>query len=418
MTWQAPLAWLGLITIALPILIHLLGQGRARRLPFPSLQFFGATRPLPTRRTRLHDLLLLAVRVAILVAAVAALAQPLLLTPHRRDAFNTSLARAVVVDTSSSMQRNTAAGERAIDVALRESQPLADSAAAGIVLHTANPAGAIAGAVAWLNRQAGRSELLVVSDFQVGAFDSVDLAAIPPHIGVRLVPVRAPLITPLIARTDVGSGTITAHIALSPERTDVEWTQDPAVLGDVRNDVRLLTGPGEESAATAARDAAATVGVPLPLDSNRRISIVYPDYPERAALLQRAKPLRSIWMTNLVSRIGADSTVTVATDSERLLLFPAVDAGSAASATLIAAVRRALSVAPPISELDPASLPDSTLAAWQRSPVARTTPGPGADSSDGRWLWIVALILLAIESMLRRQTTSNPATEVARDAAS
>ena len=142
MSWQAPWVWLGAVTVALPILIHLLGRGKARRLPFPSLRFFGATRPLPTSRTRLHDLLLLALRVAILVAAVAALAQPLLLTAHRRSGFDSSLARAVIVDTSASMQRKTAAGEKAVDIAVRRAQQLADSASPGIVLATATPSGA------------------------------------------------------------------------------------------------------------------------------------------------------------------------------------------------------------------------------------------------------------------------------------
>ena len=415
MIWQAPWVWLGLITVALPILIHLLGRGKARRLPFPSLQFFGATRPLPTRRTRLHDLLLLAVRVAILVAAVAALAQPLLLTAHRKSAFDASLARAVIVDTSASMQRNTAAGERALDAALRMSQPLADSATTSIVLHTASPAQAIAGAVAWLNRQAGRSELVIVSDFQAATLDSVNLAVISPNIGIRLARIRS-VSLPVVTRSETANGTMTANVALLPERTDVAWTQDPAVLGEERNDIRLLTGSAETPAGRASRDAAATIGVRLPIDSNRDVSIVYPGYVDRRALQQRAMPIRLSWMANLVARVGGDSTLSSA-EGDTLLLFTDVAPGSVASASLLAAVRNAFSIAPPLAELDPATIADSLLATWQRPPTARTTPGPRANESDGRWLWTVALVLLAAEWLLRNRLTTKPAVEVVHDAA-
>jgi hypothetical protein len=112
MTWGNPWAWAGLVTVALPILIHLLGRGHARVHRFPTLRFLEASRLLPTRRTRVHDWWLLVTRVGILAVAVAALAQPALRTANRTRALGRALARAIVLDTSFSMLRATPASGR------------------------------------------------------------------------------------------------------------------------------------------------------------------------------------------------------------------------------------------------------------------------------------------------------------------
>ena len=43
MIFQHPIAWLGLAAIAVPILVHLLGRRRARRVKFPTLRFVPAS---------------------------------------------------------------------------------------------------------------------------------------------------------------------------------------------------------------------------------------------------------------------------------------------------------------------------------------------------------------------------------------
>lgn len=450
MIWQAPWAWLGLLTIALPVLIHLLGQGNAPRLPFPTLQFLGITRPLPNRRTRLHDLVLLAVRIAILAAAVAALARPLWLTATRTNAANTSLVRAIIVDTSASMRRSVPGGGRAIDAALRSSRQLADSATTAVVLRVASPSRAVTGALAWLGRRPGRAELVIVSDFQAGTVDSSDLAAIPPEVGIRFVPVAVEATaTPLETQLQYGATNVTAHIAIAPDQTDVDWTTAKAGAGE---HIALLTGPASASSADAARRAAETIGVPLPIDTGRHIAMVYPDYPGRATLLQHATRIQSPWMADIVAAIRADGTlrtaastaavqppddtantltvvttragipaILAAADSadgqERLLLLVRADAGSPASAALIAATRRALSTAVSAAELDPATVPLSTLNAWQRPATVRSVRNPDADISDGRWFWLVALLLLGVETVLRRGRSPSGTSEVAHDAA-
>ena len=94
MIWQNPWAWAGLGFLALPVLIHLLGRGQAPRRVFPTLRFLPPSRSLPTKRRRIRDPLLLAVRLGILTAAVVALAQPFFVTSKRRSELSRGVARA------------------------------------------------------------------------------------------------------------------------------------------------------------------------------------------------------------------------------------------------------------------------------------------------------------------------------------
>src|SRR5581483_3543268 len=147
MTWLAPWAWVGALAVALPIAIHLLARGPARVHRFPTLRFLSASQLLPTRRTRVHDPLLLLVRCAIILCAAAALARPVFLTAHRRQALDPGLARAIVLDTSASMHRRTLAGITALDSARRAAVGLTRAARTSITIESAEPARAIRAAV-------------------------------------------------------------------------------------------------------------------------------------------------------------------------------------------------------------------------------------------------------------------------------
>src|SRR5262245_32953055 len=138
MIWRNPWAWLGLTTLALPVLIHLLGRGHARVQPFPSLRFLERSKFLPTRRTRLHDVALLLVRLAILAVAVAALAQPFLRASRARTT-TTALARAILVDTSASMRRASNGGT-ALEAARRNAQRLVADARPALIIESSSPA--------------------------------------------------------------------------------------------------------------------------------------------------------------------------------------------------------------------------------------------------------------------------------------
>jgi hypothetical protein len=419
MIWQNPWAWAGLLAVGIPVLVHLLGRGRARVQQFPTLRFLDATRLLPTRRARLRDLLLLALRAGIVAVAVAALAQPLLLTPGRVAGTERALARAIVVDTSASMQRVTPAGERAVDAARREARRLAAQATTATLLESATPSKALAGASAWLNAHGSRGELVVLSDFQLGTLDSTDLAGAPSGIGVRLSRIElAPATGPMESPLRYGNADVTARVSLTADRTDAEWSEHRADAHPATSGILVLAGAGEQPRADAAVRAAQTIGVPMPVDTSHAIAIVFPQYEMRADLIRRATPLRAAWMTDIITRLRADPLLSASAhlaapqtgvdDHDRLVLFSQADAGSPSSSALIAAAARALSIAPPSSELEPATLSDSVLAAWQRAPSIRAISNATITDSDGRWLWLVALLLLGLETLIRRAVAPSP----------
>jgi hypothetical protein len=173
--WLNPAAWVGLLAIAGPIVIHILVQRKAERLAFPSLRFLQQGRLASIRRHLLDDVLLLAIRAAIVAAAVAALAGPLIVTRTQRQAWNARVARAIVVQGSD--------GPRAL-------QP---SAFLSQTFETPAVADAIPRAVAWLeDAPPARRELLIVGPLALGSVSADDLATIPPGIGVRFEQRRRP----------------------------------------------------------------------------------------------------------------------------------------------------------------------------------------------------------------------------------
>jgi hypothetical protein len=433
--WQNPWAWLGVATLALPVLIHLLGRGHARVQPFPSLRFLERSRLLPTRRTRIHDLALLLVRLGILMAAVAALAQPLLLTRGRTQAVRRTLSRAIVLDTSASMHA-------AADTARREAVRLAAEAQTSVLLETARPSAALAGAAEWLARQEGRREVVVVSDFQLDALTAADVATVPAATGVRFARV-AHTPEPIEVRSRSNGGETTARVALDSSRSTVEWTRSASSTANEA--VLLLTGSPDD--ARAAAGAAASVGVRLPFGSTRAVAVVFPDYARRLEL--SAKPIALPWLTTAVAALRADSLLASAASSAsatstdttglvvardragrpivvakqadiegttRLLLFVDAPPATVLAAALIASVDRARSIAPPLAELDPAATPEATLASWQRDPSDAARPTSNTQS-DGRWLWALALLLLGVETLLRRTKREAEVVELVRDRA-
>ena len=103
---------------------------------------------------------------------------------------------------------------------------------------------------------------------------------------------------------------------------------------------------------------------------------------------------------------------------DRLILVPPVDASSLTSAALIAATTRALSIAAPVTEMEPTTVSDDVLRSWQREPDASATSHISTDgASDGRWLWIVALALLGLETWLRRARREEVVSTMVRDRA-
>ena len=165
MSWLQPWAWLGLGALVVPVLVHLLSKRPARTQAFPSLRFLAQSPLRPTRRTRISDWPLLLVRLAILLAAVAALAQP-----TRRAAVNAGNgdgSRIRLVDTLTS------------DVASLR----ADSTES---VATAQLADGLRTAVARLRALPAPRTLEVVSTFTDGVVDSSMFSAVPRDVSLAL----------------------------------------------------------------------------------------------------------------------------------------------------------------------------------------------------------------------------------------
>ena len=434
MRWQNPWAWVGLLTLVLPILVHLFSRRPARVEPFPSLRFLDVSRLLPTRRTRLSDLPLLLVRLAILIVAVAALAQPL--WRANAGASASQVARAIVVDTHPS------AGDPGASAALeRAYASLAGEPGASLRIATSAPHAVLEGAVAWLYTQPGSAELVVLSDFRREAIDSLDLAALPADTRLRLV--RVPSVT---------RGAPTSR-AMPSHRTIVRWAfgATPEVSNAVRTSVRRLGGIALEDTATTA-----------PTDSTARtIVVASPTADSGVAWARTARPLSARWMGDAVYALRADSALVTSAElialtdtsisapfvvivraanhapvvaaaaiagangAARLLLWSrAPDDAIVTAALLLSAStdratvtsRQTVTSRPTVNGAN-----DDQLRRWERAPAAsarvayaRARGDYDSGPSDGRFLWLVVLALLAAETLLRQRQSRVVATSIGR----
>lgn len=412
MTWLAPWAFVGLLAVAAPLLVHWLARHQATRLKFPTIQFLVRSSPLSVKRYRLRDLPLLAVRMAIVVAAVAALAQPVWVRPGAPAARP---ARAVVVDTSASLGRALPDGRAGIDVARETAAAVlagagepAPAGAPSVTVPTERLSEGVAQAAAWLAAQAAPRELVVVSDFQVGALVEADLDGVPADAGVRLVPIAV-------------SGPV------------------PAVPAPARGRLRVLVGREDEARAAAAESAARSVvektsGVFLQEKDTRRlfeVVVLFQSAPGQADLRAGAQPIDTPELFGWVADISAElsraelgpektsgvffakKTPDVFSDTG-LAIFTDADPGSVQAAALMAAVLRAAGPAALTpAEREPDTLALGTLQAWQRPVSPASSAGRSTDRFDGRWLWALTLALFGVEAWMRRRPAATTRSEAA-----
>lgn len=136
MGFAAPLALLGLLALAGPILAHLLRRQRLRRSTLPTVALLERARAESDARLRVADPLLLALRLLALAMLALGLAQPYLSTAEAfADGRRASLA--LVLDDSMSMaQRHgtSSAFDDARDRALDAIDGLADESEVAVVL--------------------------------------------------------------------------------------------------------------------------------------------------------------------------------------------------------------------------------------------------------------------------------------------
>jgi hypothetical protein len=105
MSFLAPLFLLGGLAVGLPILFHFIRRTTRERKTFSSLMFLLESPPRSTRRTRLEDLLLLALRCAVIGLLALGFARPFLRQPQAPPDTRAGKRLLLLVDSSASMRR-------------------------------------------------------------------------------------------------------------------------------------------------------------------------------------------------------------------------------------------------------------------------------------------------------------------------
>ncbi|MGE0866908.1 MAG: BatA domain-containing protein [Vicinamibacterales bacterium] len=371
--WLAPAALFGLGLMALPVAIHLLVRQQSRRVEYPSLRFLRQSQLAAFRRRRIQDGLLLACRAAIVVAAVTALAGPVFQTASRSAGYGARVARAVILEagTPESVAANAAGEALASRTVTRER--LAD---------------AVAEAVRWLDAQPPAArEILLAGAFRRGSVSPALLEAVPQAIGIRFLtaPVPPPAVErewPILRFGPAGLVIERRQVQVGDDETRVAGGAVTPMTGDV---VRVLAAAADQPLADAALRAALEAGV------------------QWSGAVERV----------VVAWDGADETAVQRLATGATLVRMDRPSPATTAATAVAAAIEGVT-AQVVTAMEPVSISREQLQAWSRPPGPVPEDARPADEGDRRWLWALALALMALEFGLRRsrnQSAGEPAVE-------
>ena len=434
MLWLNPVALFALAAVAAPILIHILIQRRAERLPFPTLRFLQPTRLASIRRHLLEDLLLLAIRMAVLAVAVTALAGPLFVTAARRRDWDQRIVRAVVTDDRSPDRAAPLSERRA-----ERSAPHMEATFAAASL----PDGIRRG-ILWLEgAPPARREIVVSSPLPIGSLTSADIAGIPAGIGVRfertgtlpgtrtvdagrlLTPgaVRARQVTlsgdatsvrdtavsdPMVWPVDVVSSKVdrpSIDAALAAVLSQRVWAGPP----DRRATLAVVNGAGPSAemaqALTHALSSAVLIQQPWMADAAARIARD-PDVRAAAARVRAGSPdtrfVAAPWQT-LASAVDGRPLIVVAGSPNRLVVVSAAPATDLMTPLLLRSIANAMATVTHLQRAEVVPISDAQVRQWSRPSASIASPRiENMDQDDRRWLWLAVLCLLGLEMWIRR----------------
>ena len=216
MLFLAPLFFLALAGLAIPVLLHLTQREKKQIVHFPSLMFVRRIPYSSVRRRKLQNLLLLAIRLTALALIIAAFARPLLTRPDAPVAIGQGARELVVLlDVSYSMGYGDrwARAQSAARDALRglggsdRGSVVLFASGADIAMRSTAEVNALTGAVDAAKPGAGstryapaikvanslltdsllpRREVVLISDFQRTGWQGAEGTALPP--GAVLTP--------------------------------------------------------------------------------------------------------------------------------------------------------------------------------------------------------------------------------------
>ena len=132
-----PIFLLGILTAAVPLIIHLWRRHQAKTVDFSSLMFLLAAHRQNVRRIQLKHLLILLLRVLIIILIALALARPLLKNQFAFAGGRTKTSVVIILDNSYSMGYQGVQGgrfETAKEIALEVAQSLQRGDSASVIL--------------------------------------------------------------------------------------------------------------------------------------------------------------------------------------------------------------------------------------------------------------------------------------------
>jgi hypothetical protein len=396
--WVQPIAFVGLATLIVPVLLHWLARAERREMAFPTLRFLRQAHVSARRRRALSDWPLLLTRLLILASAVAALAGPSIVTTGRRAAWATRTARALVVAADPSAGGPVDSRAAIAGAVSRERS----AAFASAVFEAAFTADAVRDATDWLEAQPPAArEIVVVGCLRHGLLRTVDLDAVPPHIGVRFVPVadtahRSDAEVTAVSDGLSGSTSIYAvRVTAEADRTRVRYVP---VGAPSTSWLDVRAGRPAQAEAEAVRRAVIAEGVFVgPPD--RALTIVF-DGADAADTRNLVVPASAAWMRRTLDQIGG---VSGGERDGRLVVVAGRSISDPTAPALVAqAARLTFAPEPALDRAEPRMMTAETLGALTRLPTPQLDPAALPDVGDRRWAWMLALALLAIEGALRR----------------
>ncbi|MBN1853241.1 MAG: BatA and WFA domain-containing protein [Pirellulales bacterium] len=135
MSFAAPLFLIAILAGAIPVVLHMISRQKAPVLPFSTLRFLQNSVQRTRRRKRIHDLVLLLLRMVALVLVAVALAKPTVRHLGGLLGRNSARAMVIILDNSASMATVDQTGsrwERATHVAEQLLNQLSNRDSAGL----------------------------------------------------------------------------------------------------------------------------------------------------------------------------------------------------------------------------------------------------------------------------------------------
>lgn len=402
--WLNPLALVALAAVVAPVVVHLLLRHRARRVVVPTVRFVSRAAPQAVHLRRPSDLFLLMLRVAIVAVAALAVAAPLFLTERRLARWNERVAKAVIIDVAD--------GASTADIEPLRAERLGSDPYRQI--ETRDLAPALRRAALWLQLSPpARREIVVFSPFVAGSLADSDLADLPQELGLRFVRTTRRPPRPLMGQVVTPEGRRQFEAVLLGEGISVRY-----------GETRPLSFDGLEIRGNAPNAAAinrllrviARANVAAPQSDIRTVIQFSPG----ASFAAKSPPQPHV--TAAALRLVQDPSIhdvpmEVSVSGDELRVSADINPDALEAAAVVRAALEAGVDRHRFRDHEVTLIPDTLLRAWSREPATVSLEGwQASDRSDARWFWLVALLLLGVETMVRR-SAGRPVEKVTVDAA-